>query len=88
MILIGRDIGGYIVLYENDHHRLIYLNTCFPVDETIWVGLGDVALLKEMCHRDGLLGLKSHTCQGRQDLEGTVLQGSQPKQSQNGMGLF
>lgn len=32
-----------------EFHRLMHLNAWFPVEESVWKGLGDVALL-EICH--------------------------------------
>jgi hypothetical protein len=37
-------------LNNNNPHRLIYLNTWSPVAQTVWEGLGDIALLKEVYH--------------------------------------
>lgn len=31
-------------------HRLIGVNTWFPVDRTVWEGLRGVALVEEVCH--------------------------------------
>lgn len=35
---------------ENAPYRLDYLNAYFLLGRTVWEGLGDVALLEEMCH--------------------------------------
>lgn len=43
-------------LNENAPHRLMCLNTWYPVSRTVWEGLGGVALLKEMCHWGKLWG--------------------------------
>ena len=44
----GQDTCGG--LNENGPCRFIYLNAWFPVDGTVWEGLGGVALLEEVCH--------------------------------------
>jgi hypothetical protein len=36
-------------LHENVPHRLRCLNTWSPVGGTVWIGLGGVALLEEVC---------------------------------------
>lgn len=36
---------------ENGPHRLMYLKTWLPVGETVWEGLGGLALLEEVYHK-------------------------------------
>ena len=46
-------------LYENVSLRHKCLNMCFTLGDTIWIGLGDVALL-EKCYWGQVLRLQSH----------------------------
>lgn len=53
--------AGYAGLNENGSH-LIHSNTWLPVSGIAWEGVGDVVLLKEVCHWRQALGFsKSDT---------------------------
>lgn len=49
-------LGGS--LNENDPHGLMYLIAWLPVGGAVWEGLGEVALLAEVCHWGWALGFK------------------------------
>lgn len=42
-------------------HRVIYLNSCSPIGETIWKRLGYVVLFGEICHWRRMLGFQKFT---------------------------